>query len=138
LCGYNCSSLPLYYFNVSINISKFLLIALAIVRVSIIQILVVKFSNTSTTFSQQVEITLSKCLRQCYERQMHTFVFILFNAYSHQINHECLTCAKVPDTRCTFMCLTCSVVLTENANAYMYSRHLEPLNNLKHKYTSDV
>ena len=53
---------------------KFLLIALVIVRielnapkcplnngVSIIQILVVKLSNTSTTFSQQVEIT--KCLR---------------------------------------------------------------------------
>jgi hypothetical protein len=48
---------------------------------------------------------------QCYERQMHTFVFILFNAYSRQINYECLTCARVPETRCTFMCLTCSVVL---------------------------
>ena len=27
------------------------------------------------------------------------------------MNHECLTCARVPDIRCTFMCLTCSVVL---------------------------
>jgi hypothetical protein len=50
---------------------KFILIALVIVRitlnvivrVSIIQKLVVKLSNTSTTFSQQVKITLSKCLR---------------------------------------------------------------------------
>ena len=42
---------------------------------------------------------------------MYTFVFILFNAYSRQINHECLTCDRVPDTRCTFMCLTCFVVL---------------------------
>ena len=42
---------------------------------------------------------------------MYTFVFILFNAYSHQINHEWLTCDRVPDTRCTFMCSTCSVVL---------------------------
>jgi hypothetical protein len=33
--------------------------------VSIIQKLVVKLSNTSTTFSQQVEITLSKCLCLC-------------------------------------------------------------------------
>ena len=60
---------------------KFLLIALVIVRitlnvivrqmplnrplnngVSIVQKLVVKLSNTSTTFSQQVEITSSKCL----------------------------------------------------------------------------
>ena len=29
----------------------------------IVQTLVVKIANTSTTFSQQVEITLSKCLR---------------------------------------------------------------------------
>ena len=39
--------------------------------VSIVQKLVVKLSNTSTTFSQQVEITLSKCLRvgqQVFER----------------------------------------------------------------------
>jgi len=35
---------------------KFLLIALVIVK------LVFKLSNTSTTFSQQVEITLLKCL----------------------------------------------------------------------------
>ena len=42
---------------------KFLLIALSIVMLSIIQILVVKLSNTSTTFSQQVETTLWKCLR---------------------------------------------------------------------------
>ena len=31
--------------------------------VSILQNLVVKLSNTSTTFSQQVEITLSTCLK---------------------------------------------------------------------------
>ena len=42
---------------------------------------------------------------------MYTFVFNLFNAYSRQINHVCLTCARVPDTRCTFMCLIYSVVL---------------------------
>ena len=42
---------------------KVLLIALYIVMLSIIQILVVKLSNTSTMFSQQVEISLSKCLR---------------------------------------------------------------------------
>jgi hypothetical protein len=38
---------------------KFLLIAL----VMPVQKPVVKLSNTSTTFSQKVEITLSKCLR---------------------------------------------------------------------------
>jgi len=41
---------------------KFSLIELATVRLSIIQILAVKLSNSSTTFSQQMEITLSKCL----------------------------------------------------------------------------
>jgi hypothetical protein len=38
---------------------KCLLIALAIVRVSIIQKLVIKLSRNLTTFSQQVEITLA-------------------------------------------------------------------------------
>jgi len=33
------------------------------IGVSIVQKLVVKLSNASTPFSQQVEITLSKCLR---------------------------------------------------------------------------
>ena len=46
---------------------KFLLIELVIVGITlnviVRQKLVVKISNTSTTFSQQVEITLSKCLR---------------------------------------------------------------------------
>ena len=58
---------------------KFLHIALVIVRITlsasnapkcqlnngvpIVQKFAVKLSNTSTTFSQQVEITLSKCLR---------------------------------------------------------------------------
>ena len=30
------------------------------------------------------------------------------------------------------------IMTSENAKAYMYSRHLEPLNNLKHKYTSEI
>ena len=48
---------------------------------------------------------------------MYIFVLNFFIAYlvqclySRQINHECLTCAGIPDTGCTFMCLTCSMVL---------------------------
>jgi len=44
---------------------KFLLIALVIVK------LVFKLSNTSTTFSQQVEITLLKCLTTSFWRWTH-------------------------------------------------------------------
>ena len=57
--------------HVASHESKFLLVALVIVRITLNVIVrqmstkqrCVHPSNTSTTFSQQVEITLSKCVR---------------------------------------------------------------------------
>ena len=69
-----------------------------------------------------------------YEWLMYTFVFILFNAYSRQIHHERLTCARVPDTRYTFMCLTCSVVLdTTNLIAFSVFSDSQPKTDGKYK-----
>ena len=77
-----------------------------------------QLSKECLTCKMAITFSISRCQISIYVVTLFsvmyarcTLVFILFNTYSRQINHECLTCDRVPDTRYTFMCLTCSVVL---------------------------
>jgi hypothetical protein len=53
--------------------------------VSIVQKLVVKLSNTSTLFSQQVEITLSKCMRVSGNWEEFNVILTINNAISKNV-----------------------------------------------------